>query len=357
MIDQRDAPALGRPDHYRLPLGTVSIRALATIALALTVSTSVLGAEIARIDSKDSKTRIDLVGEIAPGDGDKLKAHIAAANAAKRVVVAIRLDSPGGNLVEGVNLSELVKFGRIATSVRSGHTCASACFIVFAAGNEKFASYNTKIGVHGASDEKGQEVGAATVTMSRILKSLGVPPGILGKLVVTPPSDMVWLTVDDLRSMSVTMFGKPQQLPNVSQAPNSPLDLSPDPVPQQLPPQHPPPPQQLPPSSSAAANPGIAWDTLVKVALDLSKEQNGGKARVSRRCQPEYRICIIAIFFQGKNSAEMMVRTTEDPSGKMLQRDFCSFNDFGDVRTCTDWDASKTTKEMKNSKGEWISID
>jgi hypothetical protein len=34
--------------------------------------------------------------------------------------------------------------------------------------------------------------------MARIVKELGVPPSIIGKMVVTPPSDMVWLNPDDL---------------------------------------------------------------------------------------------------------------------------------------------------------------
>jgi hypothetical protein len=48
--------------------------------------------------------------------------------------------------------------------------------------------------------------------MARAVKELGVPEKIIGKMVVTPPSDVVWLGADDLRSMGVTMIGKPAQI-------------------------------------------------------------------------------------------------------------------------------------------------
>src|SRR4051812_25471268 len=229
-------------------------------------------AKFKRVDGKDKKTRIDLNGDIAEGDAEKLKVIIKEANDTQRVVATIRLNSPGGNLLEGVRLSEVTKFGRIATSVLSGSTCASACFIVFAAGNEKYAHYSARIGVHGASDERGQETvqsGAATVTMARVVRELGVPSGIVGKMVVTPPTDMVWLTIDDLQSMNVTMLGKPMQSPPDQQV----MDRLP---------------QVITPKNQASAPPNspLTWDQFLAGAIEISKEQNNGKARFARSCQP-----------------------------------------------------------------------
>jgi hypothetical protein len=76
-----------------------------------------------------------------------------------------------------------------------------------AAGPQKFVGYSADVGVHGASNSDGQEVGDATV--ARVVKELGVPEKIIGKMVITPPSDVVWLGPDDLRSMGATMTGKP----------------------------------------------------------------------------------------------------------------------------------------------------
>jgi hypothetical protein len=55
--------------------------------------------------------------------------------------------------------------------------------------------------VHGVTDKNGEETqqfGMATVSMARIAKELGVPSAIIGRMVVTPPNDMAWLTPQDL---------------------------------------------------------------------------------------------------------------------------------------------------------------
>jgi hypothetical protein len=300
-------------------------------------------AELKRVDGKDKKTRIDLNGDIAEGDAEKLKAIVKEANDVQRVVATIRLNSPGGNLLEGVRLSEVVKYGRIATAVLSGGTCASACFIVFAAGSEKYAHYSARVGVHGAS-ERGQETlhsGAATVTMARVVRDLGVPSGIVGKMVVTPPTDMVWLTIDDLRSMNVTMLGKPMQSPPPDQQV---MERSP---------------QMITPNAQASvpSSSKLTWDQLLAGAIEISKEQNNGKAKFARSCQPELKICNTGVWFRSDKGIQMFLRVQENLHGKMTRREVCSINDFGDVRTCVDWDSKTSRKSMKDDKGDWIGVD
>ncbi len=48
-----------------------------------------------------------------------------------------------------------------------------------------------------------------------------------------------------------------------------------------------------------------------------------------------------------------MARITENLNGKILSRESCEFNKFGDVRTCLNWDTGASHKDMKNIKGEW----
>ena len=170
--------------------------------------------------------------------------------------------------------------------------------------------------MHGASDESGQETegsSAATVSMARIAKELGVPAGIIGKMVVTPPEQMVWLTPDELRSMGVTMTGKPSQLPSAPA------------VASQLPP-------EIKPSSRSTASEGKplpTWAKLLDNALELSKQQHDGKADFARVCQPELKICINGLSFITNDGTKMILKVTEDMNGKMLRREVCNFNDYG----------------------------
>jgi hypothetical protein len=320
----------------------------------VTIVLSPLGAasaDIKTILGKDGTVAITIVGEIKPGDADAFTVTVKQANDAGKLVANVRLNSEGGNLLEGVQLADAVRFGKMSTTVGKNATCASACFLIFAAGNTKFATYDAKIGVHGASDQNGDETvqsGAATVSMARIAKELGVPSAIIGRMVVTPPDDMVWLTPQDLQSMGTTMVGKPNQ----TQA------MTPFALDQGL--------RQTPerPSSSLQSKsttsrenaPIPTWGDLLEKAIQLSKKQNGGTPDFIRGCQPELKVCINAVSFTSNDGVSMIMKVTENLDGKVVRREVCSFNAHGDVRSCLDWDKGSTHRDMKNAKGKWETV-
>jgi hypothetical protein len=86
-------------------------------------------ADITSTVSKEGKVIISIAGGIAEGDADKLRAIIKSANDSGRFVSGVRLNSPGGNVAEGSNLAEIIRFGKIATVVANGATCASANYL------------------------------------------------------------------------------------------------------------------------------------------------------------------------------------------------------------------------------------
>jgi hypothetical protein len=311
-------------------------RGFAFVWLSMLAAAPAAAATLTDAATKDGKVIAVLAGDITEGDANKLKAMIKAANDGGRLVYAIRLNSIGGNLAEGVRLAEIIRQAKLVTSVTAGATCASACFIAFAAGSEKFASYSAAVGVHGASDKSGRETPtstAATVAMGRIVKELGVPPAIIGKMVVTPPTEMVWLSPDDLRSMGATLTGKPSQTaPGQAFRP------------------------QLPPEPTIQASKPRSWEDLVKNAVSMSTEQNRGRPNITRSCQPEFKVCNIAVHFNGKSGGRMIVKTTENIAGKVIRREVCKFNEFLDVRSCLNWDTGESQKDMKNSRGDWIKV-
>jgi hypothetical protein len=181
----------------------IAVCGLVNAALALNVSIAA-AAEIKPFNLKDDRVEISISGDIAPGDADLLKARIKAANDAGKLVTSLRLNSEGGNLLEAVRLADAVKFAKMSTNVGQSATCASACFLIFAAGEPKYANYRARIGVHGAAD-KGVESRAATVSMARIAKELGVTSSIIRRMVITPPGEMVWLSLVDLQSMGTNV--------------------------------------------------------------------------------------------------------------------------------------------------------
>src|SRR5262249_24404447 len=146
--------------------------------------------------------------------------------------------------------------------------------------------------------------------------------GIIGKMVVTRPDDIVWLDPDDLRAMGTSMTGKPAQAP-----PDQSIASQP--------------PMQLAPSAKAVvpqAQGSKTWNDVVDAAFAISRKQNAGQPQTGRQCQPELKICTTAIFFKGEDGKDIMVKATEDMNGKHLEHEICSFNDFHDVRTCVNWE-------------------
>lgn len=189
-------------------------RSMLGILGAAVAAGTVAAAELGGVRTDDNATIIALSGDIEEGDADGTEALIKTANDDGRLVTAIRLDSPGGSLAEGIKLAELIRRAKLPTVVASGARCASACFIVFAAGVEKFASFGAAIGVHGVSDRLGHQSAqteAATLAMARIASMFGVPPRIVSRMIVTRPDDIAWLSPDDLRAMGAIMTDRAEQ--------------------------------------------------------------------------------------------------------------------------------------------------
>lgn len=170
----------------------------------LLLSVAATAAEIKSFDLKDDRVEISISGSIAPGDAHLLQARIKAANDAGKLVTSMRLHSDGGNLREGVLLAAVVKSAKISTIVGRDATCASACFLIFAAGETKNANHRARIGVHGAAD-KGSESRSATTSMASVAKELGVTSSIIRRMLITPSSEMVWLSSADLQSMGTNV--------------------------------------------------------------------------------------------------------------------------------------------------------
>jgi hypothetical protein len=323
--------------------------ALATV-ISCAVPAAAAGATFKSVATKDGKTIILLSGEIIEGDADTLKASIKAANDAGKLVSGVRLNSPGGNLLEGLKLADAVRFAKVATNVAGNATCASACFLVYAAGATKFANYTAQVGVHGASDKQGEETvasGAATVSMARAAKDLGVPAAIIGRMVVTPPNEMVWLTPQDLLSMGTTMVGKPTQ----TVSPSATATADPASLPRQTQRGDP---MQLQPEAKSTKTP--TWREYLDLTLKRSADQNNGTPRYTRGCQPELKTCYDAIMVVTNDGKVTAVKVVKDMNDKIISREICSFNDSGDIRKCFDWDDGSTHRDMKDSKGNWYKV-
>lgn len=158
--------------------------------------------------TQDGTIALLLEGEIEPVDGNRFRRFINSAVQSGQRVSLLMLNSKGGSVAGGYYLAIAVRESGVRTFVSDGAICASACFLPFAAGSERWVASSARVGVHSISDYNGESLSAKseTVDMVRFLKALGVPPHIIGQVVITPPDEIKWLTPEELKYMGVAFI-------------------------------------------------------------------------------------------------------------------------------------------------------
>ncbi len=279
---------------------------------------------------------IVMEGRIDQGDAGRLHALIDNARRSGRPIAQVQLDSPGGNLAEGLKMATEIKHQHLATEVPKGATCASACFFVFAGGASKYVGAGARVGVHGAADLAGAETSnseAATVLMARwAAAELGVPTEIIGKMVLTPPSSIIWLTREELRTLGAAEAGedfaasgdRAQRAPKLA--------------------------------ADRIETSNVAWSEMMSDALALSSAAHDGKPDLRENCRPESRICQTALFFNRSNGIKAMIRSTRDARGTVISRHYCEFKEDETVWLCTNWDSLAVAREKEISQSAWRPI-
>lgn len=118
------------------------------------------------------------------------------------------LDSQGGNLLESLMMGDVVRKAGLATTVREGGACASACVYAFLGGVERTVGSSGRIGVHQVA---AGGPGALTASdsqwlMSMVAVHLSRMCGGMDLLIPalrTRPQDMHWLSAHELTRYGV----------------------------------------------------------------------------------------------------------------------------------------------------------
>jgi hypothetical protein len=60
--------------------------------------------------------------------------------------------------------------------------------------------------------------------------------------------------------------------------------------------------------------------------------------------------------FRLKDGTESMIKVTENLNGKIIEREFCTFNKHRDVRNCWNYDTNTSHSDMQNANGDWYKV-
>lgn len=137
-------------------------------------------------------------GRIGPGDCDRWKTEV------RPTLRTVVLHSPVGRVTEGECISRSIASRDMRTFVQG--KCASICFLLFAAGAERWACDGARVGVHRPSHTITHEEPRNPKLLRGIIEHTdryGVPLAIQDKLADTSPDSMYWLNDLDFESMNV----------------------------------------------------------------------------------------------------------------------------------------------------------
>lgn len=199
--------------------------ALLTI-FSLTVTAEVQAASISVIpDTTLDITLIAVEGELALGD-EKQFARIAIQHP-KAVVM---FNSPGGNLLAGIEIGKAIRMKGYWTYVPSGLTCASACALTWLGGVERYMERNSKIGFHAAyNSENGQMSGSANAIVGSYLTQLGLSENAIFYVTNASPEAMTWMSYEDAAKVGIAVnLTDPPQQPKQADTPKSTPTISND---------------------------------------------------------------------------------------------------------------------------------
>ena len=179
--------------------------------LAVLIPASDAGAmELTTVSVQSEHVLVRLAGPIEAGDAAAFVAYIGHIQHDSKI--GLYLDSPGGLIAEAEKIAHAIHVGGYPVVVGVDGTCASACFMLFAASPERFAFSGARIGVHSASlpgqSESLVTMGLTTI-MARDVTYYGVPPDIVGRMVTTAPQEMAWLTRPEEIEMGVRFLDEP----------------------------------------------------------------------------------------------------------------------------------------------------
>ena len=166
-------------------------------------------------------------GPFGQGDGDKLRVMLAGlkaktARTAGQPLATAELSSSGGDLFEGLKVGYLFREFEVATLVRKGDVCLSACAMAFLGGTasrqpptplpSRTIEIGGQVGFHNftldATVVQNETKGDATAGIARgfglgragasalirYAADLGVDPGFIAQLLARPPD--TWLYID-----------------------------------------------------------------------------------------------------------------------------------------------------------------
>ncbi len=170
-----------------------------------------------------------LTGPIEAGDGERLRTILADFHDPALREISLTLDSPGGSLVEGLEIAGILADRPEIVSASVSATCASACVLAYLGADLRYLDEGGRIGVHQFADASGEiavdvAINAAQRLSSEIIALLTrqrVSTALFEAMAGTAPHDIHWISKDaltDWRVVTGPVFDERMEYKNIGGA-------------------------------------------------------------------------------------------------------------------------------------------
>lgn len=164
-------------------------------------ATATRAAEVEVLPLSTDEAFVVIRGALLPGDEREFRRKVMPFRTA-----AILLESPGGNLMAGLEIGRMIRAGGHYTGIAPGTRCASACALIWLGGIERTIAPSAQVGFHAAFHFDGRttrESGWGNALVGAYLARLGLSDPAIRYLTETPPDDMLWLGPERLLAMGI----------------------------------------------------------------------------------------------------------------------------------------------------------
>jgi hypothetical protein len=152
-------------------------------------------------------TRISFRGEIVRGDEQRFRA--IADRVSDDNVVVVALAGPGGDVDPAVAIGRMVRKRGFMTMVWSSAGCASACTLIWLAGQPAVIEWGSRLGFHAPAYADGQYAPDGAAFVARYLSQIGLTRAQIDFALATPQPAIHRATVGDALWLGVIPMPMP----------------------------------------------------------------------------------------------------------------------------------------------------
>jgi ATP-dependent protease ClpP protease subunit len=148
---------------------------------------------------------------------DDIKTFQTKSSTSQKAIVIFA--GPGGNLLAGLQIGEMIRLKNFETAVLKDDICASACALAWLGGARRLMGEKAKIGFHAArNNESGDVSGMGNAIVGAYLNKIGLPMAAVAYITKAAPENMTWLTVADANRCGIDVFVIADQEPSKKEA-------------------------------------------------------------------------------------------------------------------------------------------